>query len=75
MDSRRGLTGYEQIALDAGKSTAAFDAVPGTSLDWLRAMLDEAIHEGVTLYDREADPSLLLAAWAMGQKWIAEMQR
>lgn len=71
----RGLTGYEQIALDAGKSTVAFDAFPGDSRDCVWAELDKAIHEGVTLYEREGDLSLLLAAWGEGRAWIAEMER
>lgn len=70
----RGLTGYEQIALDAGKSTVAFDALPGDSRDCVWAELDEAIHEGVTLYEREGDPSLLLAAWGEGRAWIADLE-
>lgn len=69
------LTGYEQIALDAGKDTSAFDALPGDSRDCVWAELDKAIHEGVTLYERENDPSLLIAAGEAGRKWIAEMGR
>ena len=46
-----------------------------TSIEVVWETLDALIREGVTRYEREQDPSLLLAAAAAGRTWIEELKR
>ena len=45
-----------------------------TSIEVVWETLDELIREGVKRYERENDPTLLIAAGMAGRKWIAEME-